>query len=64
MFVPTPQWQRAVIAAVLIVPLIPLVTLSAPAWLAWPFLSATRQKAVLQFLDRIVEWIKAVSRIR
>jgi hypothetical protein len=38
--------------------------LSAPAWLAWPFLSATRQTAVLQFLDRIVEWIKAISRIR
>ena len=64
MFIPTPRWQRVVIAVVLVVPLIPVVILSAPAWLVWPFLSADRRAAVMQFLDRIVEWIKVLSHLR
>jgi hypothetical protein len=64
MFVPIPRWQRAVIAAVLVIPLLPVVILSAPAWVAWPFLSTDRRAAVMQFLDRIIEWIKVLSHIR
>lgn len=56
-------WQRAVIAAVLIVPLIAVVLLSAPAWFVWPFLPTDHRNAVLEFLDRVIEWIRVVSGI-
>ena len=64
MFVPTSRWQRAVISVALAVPLLTVVILSAPAWVALPFLPKDRQRAVMQLLDRIVEWIKVLSRIR
>lgn len=54
------RWQRAVIAAILVVPLLLVVLLSAPAWLVWPFLASDRRTAVLEFLDRLVEWVKAL----
>jgi hypothetical protein len=52
--------QRTVIAAILVLPLLAVVLLSAPAWLAWPFLANERRTAVLAFLDRLVEWVKAL----
>lgn len=64
MFIPSSRWQRTVIAVVLVIPLIVVVILSAPAWTVWPFLTADRQTTVMQFLDRIVEWVKVLSRIR
>ena len=64
MFVPTPRWQRVVIVALLVIPLIPVVILSIPSWVTLPFLSTDRRAAVMQFLDRIVEWIKVLSHIR
>ena len=59
--VPPGRWQRALVVAILVVPLLVLVLLSMPAWLVWPFLDAERRSSVLEFLDRIVEWIKAIA---
>jgi hypothetical protein len=63
MLVPTSRFYRAVVPVVLAVPLIVIVLLSIPAWIVWPFLSANRQAGVMQFLDRIIEWVKVLSRI-
>jgi hypothetical protein len=35
-----------------------VVLLFTPAWLAWPFLPAERRTAVLDFLNRLVEWVR------
>ena len=53
--------QHAVIAASLILPLLLLVLLSAPAWLVWPFLPVDRRKTVLQFLDHLLEWVRLLA---
>jgi hypothetical protein len=60
-FVAWSRWQRAVIAAILVIPLLAVVLLSAPAWIAWPFLATDRRTAVLDFLDRLIEWIKILA---
>jgi hypothetical protein len=59
---PPPGWQRVVLAAILILPMLVLVLLSLPAWITFPFLAADRRKTVLQFVDRIVEWAKALTK--
>jgi hypothetical protein len=59
-----PAWQRATIAAIVVIPLLVVVVISAPVWLLWPFLDADRRTAVLQFLDRLVVWAKAVAAIK
>ena len=56
MITPPPGCQRAVLAAILVLPMLVLVLLSMPAWITFPFLAAGRRKAVLQFVDRIAEW--------
>ena len=62
MLVPAPaRWQRVAVAALLTVPLILVLTLSAPGGVVLPFLSKPRRDAVMQFLDRIVEWIKTIA---
>jgi hypothetical protein len=58
---PLERWQRVVIVTVLVVPLMLVVGLSAPAWLTWPFLSEPRRKAVIQFLGCLINWIKAIA---
>ena len=63
MIVPSSRWQRAVIVAVLVVPLLMVVVLSAPAWLVWPSLATNPRMAVLQFLDRLVQRVKALAGI-
>lgn len=62
MFLPQPGWQRVAVAAILILPLLALVFLSVPAWITWPFLSTERRTTVLQFVDRIVEMVKALTK--
>ena len=57
----TARWQRVVITALLVLPLVLVVGLSAPAWLALPFLSEPRRNAVIQFLGCLIDWIKTIS---
>jgi hypothetical protein len=59
--VPSGPWQRVAITALLIIPLMLVVGLSAPAWLAWPFLPESRRSAILQFLGYLIDWIKAIA---
>jgi hypothetical protein len=58
--VPVGRWQRVAVTALLVVPLVLIIGLSAPTWLAWPFLPERRHKAVLQFLRYLIDWIKAI----
>lgn len=61
MLVPQPSWQRAALAAILVLPFIVLILLSMPAWITWPFLDADRRTTVLQFVDRIAGWAKTLT---
>lgn len=61
MILPPAHWQRIVITALLVMPLVLVIALSAPAWLAWPFLSQSRRGAVLQFLCYLIDWIKTIA---
>jgi len=58
---PSAHWQRVVITALLVVPLVLVVGLSAPTWLVLPFLSEPRRNAVLQFLGCLIDWIRAIA---
>lgn len=61
MIPPPVRWQRVAIAALLVFPLVLIIGLSAPMWLALPFLSDPRRKTVLQFLGCLIDWIKAIA---
>lgn len=60
--VPSDRWQRVAITALLVVPLVLVVGLSAPALLALPFLSEPRRDTVLRLLACLIDWIKAITR--
>jgi hypothetical protein len=57
---PPARWQAT--AAIMAVPLLVVIVLSAPAWLSWAFLSADRRNAVVDFLSLLVEWVRVVAR--
>ena len=63
MILPPSRWQRVAITALLVLPLLVVVLLSAPAWLVLPFLSEARQKAVIRYLECLIDWIKTIARI-
>jgi hypothetical protein len=55
-----PVWlSRPFLVSLLLLPLLAVVLLSAPAWLTWPFLPSQRQEIVLAVLDRLVQWTQA-----
>jgi hypothetical protein len=58
---PSSRWQRVAITALLVLPLVLIVGLSAPAWLVLPFLSEPRRDAVIKFLGCLIDWIKAIA---
>ena len=59
--IPTPvRWQRVAMTALLVVPLVLIIALSAPMWLALPFLSEPRRKTVIEFLGCLTDWIKTI----
>jgi hypothetical protein len=57
---PPSRWQRVAITALLVLPLVLIVVLSAPTWLVLPFLSEPRRDAVLRFLASLIDWVKAI----
>lgn len=61
MITPSLRWPGIAMAAVLTVPLLAVVLLSAPAWLAWPFMGSDRRTAVLDFLSELVEWARVLT---
>jgi hypothetical protein len=48
------------VMALMFIPISLMVLLSAPAWLSWPFLSERRRRTVLQVVDLLVEWTRAL----
>jgi hypothetical protein len=58
---PSARWQRVIITALLVLPLVLVIGLSAPMWLALPFLSEPRRNTVLQFLGCLIDWIKTIA---
>ncbi len=59
---PPPGGQPATVAAILVIPLLTLALLPGPAWITWPFLDIERRTPVLDFVDRIVELTKALTK--
>jgi hypothetical protein len=59
---PQPGWQRVAVAAILVLPLLVLILLSLPAWITWPFMGTERRTTVLEFVDRIADWAKALTK--
>jgi len=62
MFFPQPGWQRVAIAAILVIPVLALILFSMPAWITWPFMSTERRNTVLEFVDRIIDLAKALTK--
>ena len=56
--VPAGQWQRVMIVALLVVPLLIMVVLSAPGLLL-PFLPKEGKEAMLKLAKIALEWIRA-----
>lgn len=62
MLLPQPGWQRVAVAAILVLPLLVLILLSLPTWITWPFMGTERRTTVLEFVDRIADWAKALTK--
>lgn len=60
MLVPSTRWQRVMIVALLVAPLLVLLVLCTPGWLSWPFLPTDRRDSVLKFAALVVDWVKAL----
>lgn len=56
-----PVWLRLLVAALLSLPLLCIVLLSAPAWACWPFLGEGKQETVLAFVNQLTKWAKAIA---
>jgi hypothetical protein len=55
------SWHRVFVVALLIVPLLVVLVLMSPTWLAWPLLSKDRRDALVQVLETYLNWIKVVA---
>lgn len=53
------RWQRAIIVALLILPLLVIVILSLPVWVSWPWLSQERRTDVLKLVEKVTDTLKA-----
>jgi hypothetical protein len=58
---PSGGWQRVVLAALLVIPLVLVVLLMTPACLSWPFLSDARRRDVLALVGSFVDWIRVLA---
>jgi hypothetical protein len=58
------QWQRVAVIALLVIPLLLLLALSAPGWLAFPFLPPDRQNSMLELVRLALDWIKTAVRAK
>jgi hypothetical protein len=58
---PPSRWQRVAITALLVLPLVLVVGLSAPAWLVLPFLPERSRDAVINFLRCLIDWVKTIA---
>lgn len=59
--VPLQGWQRVAIAALLTIPLVLVIIPVMPVLLVSVFLGESRRRYVLELLNRIVSWAKAMT---
>ncbi|MCX4804792.1 hypothetical protein ACFWWM_06055 [Streptomyces sp. NPDC058682] len=52
---------RHLLAALRLIPLILVSVLLAPAWLAWIFLPPSRHDALIQVMQKLIEWTRAAK---
>lgn len=60
--IPSGKWQRVAIVALLVIPLLLILMLSALGWLLLPFLPKDGKEAMLKLADLALEWIKTAIR--
>ncbi|MEV4248485.1 hypothetical protein AB0J63_34365 [Streptosporangium canum] len=60
MLTPLSRWQRTLIVAVLVLPMLVIIVLSLPVWLCLPFREAGRV-FILDLIREFREWIKAAK---
>jgi hypothetical protein len=58
---PGPGWQRVALTALLVIPLILVITLMTPAWLLWPLLPEKRRKDLSTLIGQLIDWIKVAA---
>ncbi|MFI9577214.1 hypothetical protein ACIG5D_37770 [Microbispora rosea] len=54
------RWQRAVIVALLTLPLLLIVILSLPVWTFWPWLKQERRTDVLKLAEKLTDTLKTL----
>ncbi|GAA4599431.1 hypothetical protein GCM10023194_79450 [Planotetraspora phitsanulokensis] len=57
----SPRWQRAVIVALLTLPVLAIILLSSPVWLVLPF-TASGKVFILEMTDKLTDCLKAFMR--
>ncbi|MET8047762.1 hypothetical protein ABZU75_09155 [Streptosporangium sp. NPDC005286] len=60
MLMPLSRWQRTLIVAVLVLPMLVIIVLSLPVWLYLPFREAGRA-FILDLVREFTKWIKAAK---
>lgn len=60
MLMPSSRWQRTLIVAVLVLPLLLIILLSLPVWLYLPFREPGRA-FILELVREFTKWIKAAK---
>jgi hypothetical protein len=51
---------RALVVAITMLPVLIFVILSAPAWIVWPWLDASRRDSVHRMVEQLTEWTRDV----
>ena len=51
---------RALVVAITMLPVLLFVILSAPAWVAWPWMGAKRRESVHRMVDQLTLWTRDV----
>ena len=54
-------WAATVTALIMVLPLLTIVVLAAPAWLAWPVLSEQRQRMTIRLLHQLGDWVTTIA---
>jgi hypothetical protein len=54
------QRPNVIVTVVCILPLLVIVTFSAPCWFILPFLSRERREAIFKLMDQMITWVKTI----
>jgi hypothetical protein len=56
-----PGVSEALLTAVRVLPVLLIVALSTPAWIAWPFLPEPRQRVVVEVIKELAAWARGTN---